>query len=190
MRYLITIMLVTISALIASAIAEAHSIEDPLHEADIVPPHQVEGKKSTWEGGRFFFAGQPDSVTFLWYAQQGVNLVINIRTDQEMEKHNKEKFDEPALVEKLGMEYISIPVGGSAKYRPGMVYTLAEVLRSHNGKTLIHCRSAGRASYLWVAYLIKYRGMSVGDAMTVGERINFRFLLEDLLGYPLSVTSE
>ncbi len=79
-----------------------------------------------------------------------------------MEKHNKEKFDEPALVEKLGMEYISIPVGGSA----------------------------GRASCLWVAYVIKYRGMSVGDAMTVGERINFRFLLEDLLGYSLSITSE
>jgi uncharacterized protein (TIGR01244 family) len=190
MKYAITIMLLTAVVCAALPLAGAHSGTISLHEAEIVTPHAVAGKKSTWEGGRFFFSGQPDSAAFHWFADQGVTLVINTRSDAEIEKHTKEKFDEPALAAKLGMEYISIPVGGSAKYRPCMVYTLAEVLRSHNGKALIHCRSGGRVSYLWVAYLIKYRGISAGEAMTIGEHINFKFLLEDLLGYSLSITSE
>lgn len=161
-----------------------------LHEAEIVMPHAIKDKNRLYQAGRFFFAGQPDSVTFQWLAEQGVTLVINIRTDQEMEKHNKEKFDEIALVKQLGVEYVSIPVGGNVGYRPSHVYKLANVLRSHEGKALIHCTRAGRVSYLWVAYLIKYRGLSVEEAITIGENINFKFLLEDLLGYSLSITSE
>jgi uncharacterized protein (TIGR01244 family) len=190
MKCIDTVMPIAALILIASPMTGAHCGASPLHEAEIVMPRPVEGKKGVWEGGRFFFAGQPDSVTFHWFAEQGVALVINIRTDQEMEKHNKEQFDEPALVGKLGMGYISIPVGGSAGYRPDMVYALAEALRANSGKALIHCRGAGRASYLWIAYLIKYRSVPVGEAMTIGEHINFSFLLEDLLGYSLSITSQ
>jgi protein tyrosine phosphatase (PTP) superfamily phosphohydrolase (DUF442 family) len=104
-----------------------------------------------------------------------------------MEKYTEEEFDEQKLVEELGMTYLHFPMGGKAGYTPQVVDTLALTLEEHTGKALIHCLSAGRVGYLWVAYLVNHRGMTIDDAIYLGRHIKFSSALEKLLGYEVSI---
>ena len=46
-----------------------------------------------------------------------------------------------------------------------------------NGKVLLHCTIAWRASHLWAAYLIQYRGVPVAAALNQARMIN---LMDDM----------
>ena len=62
----------------------------------------------------------------------------------------------------------------------------AEVLEQHPGKVLLHCRSAGKTSYLWVAYLVREQGFALDDAIARGEQMRIRSSpLEGFLGRDL-----
>ena len=144
-------------------------------------------KENFFQAGRFYFSGQPDEETFRWLKEEGVKVVINLRTDEEMETLTKEKFDQPALLEELEMKYVHIPVGGKAGYTPQPVDEVARIVEEHEDKILIHCKSAGRVSHLWVAYLISYQHYTIEEAMDYGRRMKFYLPLEGLLGYPLKI---
>jgi protein tyrosine phosphatase (PTP) superfamily phosphohydrolase (DUF442 family) len=84
-------------------------------------------------------------------------------------------FDEASVVGDLGMSYISIPLGGEEfPYEPSAVEKLAEVLAAHDGPVLIHCTYGGRAVYLWIAYLVQHRGLTLEEAMDRGEAMLLR----------------
>lgn len=153
--------------------------------AKVDTPYAVEGRKDLFRAGRFFFGGQPDEEMLHWMADEGVRVIINLRTIDEMEKLAKEKFSEDSLASVLGMTYLHFPVGGKAGYSPQVVDTFAQALEEYPDTTLIHCRSGGRVSYLWVAYLIAYKDVPINDAVDTGKKMKFKFLLEDLLGYQL-----
>lgn len=155
--------------------------EKSAHEADIVEPHAIEGRKDLFQAGDFFFAGQPDVETFRWLAGQGVTLVINLRTEEEMTKYKEEHYDEDSLLQELDMTYAVIPLGGEAGYPPSALEDFASLLKKQKGKTLVHCEGAGRVSHLWMAYLVKYRDYSIDDAIDIGKKIKFRFPMEELL---------
>ena len=164
--------------------------EMPSSIADVDTPVVVEGREDLFQAGRIYFGGQPDEEMLRWLADEGVRVVINLRTKEEMETHTKEKFDEVDLVKQLGLRYFSFPLGGKVGYSPQAVDTLAETLDQHQAKTFIHCTYGGRVSYLWVAYLIKYKGLSIEAAINIGKIMKFRFVLEDLLGYRISMRKE
>lgn len=83
-------------------------------------------------------------------------------------------FDEPALVAELGMRYVYLPMRGTAEYpySPATLAKFAEAVTSANGKVLLHCTVAWRASHLWAAYLIKERGISIDSALANARAIN------------------
>jgi protein tyrosine phosphatase (PTP) superfamily phosphohydrolase (DUF442 family) len=83
-------------------------------------------------------------------------------------------FDEAALVRSLGMTYVYIPMRGTAEYpySPAAVTKFAEAMRGTNGKLLLHCTVAWRASHLWGAYLIKERGVPIDSALANARAIN------------------
>ncbi len=93
------------------------------------------------------------------------------------------------MAKQLGMAYASIPLGEKGSYRPQAVDTLSIVLKNHTGKAFIHCLSGGRASYMWAAYLVRHRGYSLNDAVTIGKRMKYPTYLEDLLGGKISYTT-
>lgn len=123
-------------------------------------------------GDDIFIGGQPTAKALRELKAQGVTVVVNLRTPQEMQ--SAVKFDEPALVKELGMRYVYIPMRGTAEfpYGPDAVAKLAEAVRSANGKVLLHCTIAWRASHLWAAYLIKERGVPVETALANARAIN------------------
>ena len=122
-------------------------------------------------GDDMFIAGQPTERALHEMKARGVTTVVNLRTPQEMERI---KFDEPALVQSLGMKYVAIPMRGNAEfpYSPEAVTRFADAVKDANGKVLLHCTVAWRASHMWAAYLIRDRGVPVEDALANARAIN------------------
>lgn len=123
-------------------------------------------------GEDMFVTGQPTERALRWLRAQGVTTVVNLRTPEEMTKNVP--FDEPALVAELGMRYVYLPVRGTSEYpySPATLAKFAEAVSAANGKVLLHCTVAWRASHLWAAYLIKERGMPIEAALANARAIN------------------
>jgi protein tyrosine phosphatase (PTP) superfamily phosphohydrolase (DUF442 family) len=179
---LIAACAVTLSPVVAMA------FEGPLSAAPIDSVYKVEGKKDLFRSTNFYFGGQPTLETLRWLKSEGVTLVVNLRAAKENKDFAETAFSEENLVRELGMDYVSIPLGEKPSYRPQAVDTFAIVLKSHTGKAFIHCLSAGRVSYIWMAYLVRHRGYSLDDAVAIGKRMKYPTTLEDLLGAKISVT--
>ncbi len=122
--------------------------------------------------GRVYVSGQPSYEALVELAGRGVTAVVNLRTPKEMDDREKMPFDEAALADSLGLDYVSLPLGGADHpYRPSVLSGLDEVLHNHDGLVLVHCLSGGRASYAWAGYLIRHRGWSVDDGLRRGMAI-------------------
>ena len=123
-------------------------------------------------GDDIFIGGQPTEKALREMKAQGVTVVVNLRSPEEMK--SAVKFDEPALIQQLGMRYVYLPMRGTPElpYSPEAVTKFADAVRTANGKVLLHCTVAWRASHLWAAYLIKERGVPVDTALANARAIN------------------
>ena len=87
-------------------------------------------------------AGQPDEAALVVFAQSGYGAVIDMRTPGE-----NRGFDEPAAVERLGMEYVAFPIDGDditfEKARE-----LDTLLSTYDEPVLLHCASGNRVGAL------------------------------------------
>jgi protein tyrosine phosphatase (PTP) superfamily phosphohydrolase (DUF442 family) len=136
--------------------------------------------------GEYYIAGQPSLEAFQWLREEGVTRVINLRTHDENEEFTSSSFDEKSIVSGLGMEYLSVPVAGRSGYTPKKLSEVAEFIREGE-KVLIHCGGAGRATNFLMAYLVKYRGYTLDDAVDVGQDLTYYLPLEDLLDIEITM---
>jgi protein tyrosine phosphatase (PTP) superfamily phosphohydrolase (DUF442 family) len=176
------------AVVIALCPAVAFAGDGSLGTAPIDSVYKVEGKKDLFRSTNYYFGGQPTLETLRWLKSEGVTLVVNLRSEKENKDFAETAFNEENLAKELGMAYVSIPLGEKPTYRPHAVDTLATELTSHTGKAFIHCLSAGRASYMWAAYLVRHRGYSLDDAVTIAKRMKYPTTLDDLLGARISST--
>jgi uncharacterized protein (TIGR01244 family) len=139
--------------------------------------------------GDLFISGQPSRAGLERLQREGVTTVVNLRTDAEMDDREIVDFDEAAAVRELGMTYVHIPSGGpDTPYSPEMVSRFAEAVEQADGKVLLHCTVAWRASHLYSAYLNQYQGLSLSDAVAAGQQINLGTLpLQGFLGETLEI---
>jgi uncharacterized protein (TIGR01244 family) len=123
-------------------------------------------------GEDFFIAGQPTERALRDMKERGVTTVINLRMPQEMERIG---FDEAKLVGDLGMKYVHIPMrggDGEQAYSPQTLRKFADAMKTADGKVLLHCTVAWRASHIWAAYLIQEREVPDVDALAHARAIN------------------
>lgn len=124
-------------------------------------------------GDDMFIGGQPTEKALRDLRAKGVTTVVNLRMPEEMAQIG---FDEAALVKQLGMKYVHIPMRGTPEnpYGPKQLDTFTEAMASADGKVLLHCTVAWRASHMWAAYLIRERHMPVSTVLTQTRQINLR----------------
>ena len=123
-------------------------------------------------GEDLFIAGQPTPEALREMKKLGVTTVINLRMPGEMERIG---YDEPRLLADLGMKYVYIPMrggDGEQSYSPQTLRKFADAMRAADGKVLLHCTVAWRASHIWAAYLIQEHGIPVMDAIRHARAIN------------------
>jgi uncharacterized protein (TIGR01244 family) len=153
------------------AAQDAGDLSGPLAEAPVGLPTNVEDPEGIRGGmvvdGRFAYAGQPDEAALERFADEGYLLIFNLRRHEEMEGV---EFDEAAVCKRLGMRYVHTPSGWSnAEYTPDQLSAFAEAIEQQPGRVLIHCQVGWRARHFWGAYLHRYRGLSVEDALWVSH---------------------
>jgi uncharacterized protein (TIGR01244 family) len=127
-------------------------------------------------GDDMFIAGQPTEKALRELRAKGVTTLVNLRMPEEMARVG---FDEAALAKELGIRYVYIPMRGSGDnpYGPKELDTFAAAMASADGKVLLHCTIAWRASHLWAAYLIRDRKVPVATALSQARMIN---LMDDM----------
>ena len=121
-------------------------------------------------GDDLFIAGQPTERALREMKAQGVTTIVNLRSPSEMQRI---PFDEAKLIADLGMKYVYLPVRGDAEfpYSPATLAKFTEVMREAEGKVLLHCTVAWRASHLWAAYLLQ-GGLPPQDVLAHTRAIN------------------
>jgi uncharacterized protein (TIGR01244 family) len=121
-------------------------------------------------GDDMFIGGQPTEKALREMKAQGVTTVINLRTPPEMAQIG---FDEAKTIADLGMKYVYIPMRGTGEfpYSPAELKKFTDAMASADGKVLLHCTIAWRASHLWGAYLIQ-QGVPVEQALAHVRAIN------------------
>ena len=127
-------------------------------------------------GDDMFIGGQPTEKALRDLRAKGVTTIVNLRMPEEMAQVG---FDEAALAKQLGMRYVYIPMRGTAEnpYGPKELDAFAAAMTAADGKVLLHCTIAWRASHLWGAYLIRDRHVPVADALSQARQIN---LMDDM----------
>jgi uncharacterized protein (TIGR01244 family) len=122
-------------------------------------------------GDDMFIGGQPTEKALRELRAKGVTTLVNLRMPEEMAQVG---FDEAALAKELGMKYVYIPMRGTAQnpYGPKQLDAFAAAMASADGKVLLHCTIAWRASHIWAAYLIRERKTPESTALAHARLIN------------------
>jgi len=142
--------------------------------------------KNLFRYQNFYISGQPTLEELQWLKSQGVVKIINLRTEKENSEYAEYAYDEEAYAKKSGLEYYSVPVDGSKDYTPEKLEALSSLMK--NDQTiLLHCHSAIRATNFFMAWLIKYKGYTVNEAVKTGRSMSFQLPLEKLLGTEVSM---
>jgi uncharacterized protein (TIGR01244 family) len=179
MRTLVSILLLACLTACASAPkpSDPSALSDYLEDAYTVDDRIVIG-------------GQPSADALEGLKSGGISTVINFRSGSELDELG---FDQPALLSEAGIAYHRIGVGGDdGAYTPEKLAQFNALMEAAGtDQILLHCRSGHRASQMYAAWLVKYRGLSPDEAL---ERVSpsgwWPMPMEQLLGQPLSVSVE
>lgn len=108
-------------------------------------------------------AGQPDAAALKVFADNGYGAVIDLRRRGE-----DRGLDEKAVIEELGMKYVSMPIG-----RDGINYenarALDELLAGFDEPVLLHCGSSNRVGAL-LALRASLAGADDEEALRIGRK--------------------
>jgi uncharacterized protein (TIGR01244 family) len=181
----------------SNGLKSTHPARGGLASAPIEKPTKIEypagGEGVIARSGPVFISGQPteESLRKL-IADEGITVVINLRSPQEMEDRKSVPFDEAAVLKELGVDYVQVPLSRpDHPASPAKVDQVAAALATHQGKALMHCGVAGRASHMWAAYLIRHRGVdpevAIAEAGTIQPN---RPMYADLVGADVVVTAK
>jgi protein tyrosine phosphatase (PTP) superfamily phosphohydrolase (DUF442 family) len=113
--------------------------------------------------------GQPSAAHLEAFRAAGGAVVLDIRDPME-----PRPIDEAALVQRLGMEYVNVPVGAGT-LTDATLDRILDVLRGAGDRTIfVHCASGNRVGGALIPYLMLDQGFeeedAVGQAMRVGLR--------------------
>lgn len=177
MRLILLALLFSSTSVLADDHGKPSALSDYLNDS-----YQVED--------RIVIGGQPSAQALEGLKDGGFSTVINFRTRPEVEGLS---FDEPGMLTDAGVDYHEIGVGrGEGAYNPDVLEAFnTRMEAAGDDQILLHCGSGYRASQVYAAWLVKYRGLSPDEAL---ERVSpagwWPMPMEQLLGQPLSVSVE
>jgi uncharacterized protein (TIGR01244 family) len=177
----ITLIALALAVLTACAVANNSSDASAL-SAYLKSTYAVED--------RVLIGGQPSAQALERLSSGRISTVINFRSRAEIDSL---KFDQPALLKDAGVAYHQIGVGGGdGSYTPEKLEQFNELMEAAGkDQILLHCRSGHRASQIYAAWLVKYRGLSPDEALNrVAPSGWWPMPMERMLGQPLSVSVE
>ncbi len=117
-----------------------------------------------------FLASQPQPDDFRQAEIGGIKTVINLRLPGEVAD-----FDEPTLVNELGMTYHNIPFNGPDMLTDEVLDNTRFLLSNEQNKPiLLHCSSANRVGAIWLAHRAIDHGLTYDQALAEAKIIGLK----------------
>lgn len=134
-------------------------------------PVQMQGMANTVRVGDLLFGAQPSPEALLRLKADGYKTVLSTRGPDEL------SWDEKAMVDSLGMQFVSIPMA-----KPVTAITDDEVARfddlmKHGKRPMVlHCGSGNRVAGLWAVWLAERDGMTPEAAVELAGKAGMKKL--------------
>ena len=112
-------------------------------------------------------AGQPTEEELALIAENGYDRVIFLA----FSNHPKRVANEDAIVRRLGMQFIHIPVEWESPSVADFESFVAIMQTLAVAKTLVHCEVNFRASVFGFLYQVLHRGADMDDAMSMMQSV-------------------
>ena len=113
--------------------------------------------------------GQPAAAHFEALKAAGVETIVDIRDPME-----PRPFDEPALMSRLGLRYVNVPVTAGNLDDETMDRALGAIRAAGDRPVLLHCASGNRTGGPLIAHLMLDRGASEETAVETAVRAGLR----------------
>ena len=119
--------------------------------------------------GNIYLAGQPQPEDLEILQRLGVNTVVTVREDDEID------WDESEKVDALGMRFVSVPFQASDELTDEVFDQLLGVLQDRQtGPTFFHCGVANRVGAVWYAHRILNDKLSPEAALKESVKVGLR----------------
>lgn len=117
--------------------------------------------------GDLYLAGQFEKEDLEKIQAQGINRVISLRDEGEID------WDEKELVEAAGLEYISIPISGIDGFSDEVFGEIRKLL-GNDQPTLMHCGSGVRVAIAWLPFRVLDEGVKLESALEEAQELGLR----------------
>ena len=108
-------------------------------------------------------AGQPSEAALEVFADSGYATIIDLRGEGE-----DRGFDEAAVVEELGLHYVTLPIANGGEITFDNARKLDKLLQEYPGPVLVHCASGNRVGAL-LALRASLGGAADDKALALGR---------------------
>jgi protein tyrosine phosphatase (PTP) superfamily phosphohydrolase (DUF442 family) len=113
--------------------------------------------------------GQPSATNLEAFKAAGGAVVLDLREPME-----PRPLDEPAVVSRLGMEYVNVPVSAGRMNDETIDQVLDVMRRAGNRTVLVHCASGNRVGGALLPHLILDQSLDEEDAVNQAMRVGLR----------------
>ncbi len=155
----IILLLITVVVFAAASNAQDHGGDSIV----LMQPGDFKAGKMIPSNARFVASGQPDEAMLQTIAEAGFSAVVDLRAADE-----ERGFDEQEAIERLGMEYVLLPIASADDITLDKAAVLDQILAQNEGPVLIHCASGNRVGALFALREILL-GASNDEALAVGK---------------------
>lgn len=121
----------------------------------------------TYDG--FFLASQPAPEDFAQAQLGGVQTVVNLRHDAEIQA-----FDEDLVVGTLGLNYVNIPWNGPDELTDDVFDASRNMFNTVERPALVHCGSGNRVGAVWLPWRVLDGGLSIEDAKAEAKVVGLK----------------
>ena len=116
-----------------------------------------------WKLDNLYLSGQPSANSWEAIKDLGIKKIINLRDESEMDFSG-----EISTIEKLGMEYIQLPITKGGALLADNCKKLSDIIEADgNGPHFIHCGTANRVGGWLMTYLSGYKGVDFEEAIDI-----------------------
>ena len=113
--------------------------------------------------------GQPSSTDLQSFRNSGGRIVLDLRDPME-----PRSLDEPATAQRLGLEYVVIPVSAGTMNDATLERVHGVLRQAGERPVFVHCGSGSRVGGALLPYLILEHGMTEEDAIAQAMRVGLR----------------
>lgn len=125
--------------------------------------------KNVHNFGKSMLCGQPTAEEFAKAKELGIQRVITLREDGEVD------WDQAGTLKKLGLEFHELGFRSPESLTDELLDKARKLLVDKNKKpVMLHCGSANRVGAIWAAHRALDEGLSVDEAMKEAKEVGLR----------------